>query len=85
MYFYKEYTQLSEDPEKSNKIKRIYNNYCACKTCIHRKSCLSEKQTHKNITENDGRLERVMFFKMEKEEYKREFTKRPSVKDHSEY
>ena len=39
----------------------------------------SEKQTHKTITENGGRLERAMFFKMEKEEYKEEFSKRPSV------
>ncbi|WP_458454062.1 transposase, partial [Methanobrevibacter sp.] len=35
--------------------------------------------THKTITENGGRLERAMFFKMEKEEYKKEFKKRPCV------
>nr|WP_233144900.1 MULTISPECIES: transposase [Methanobrevibacter] len=46
---------------------------------MHRKSCLTDKQTHKTITENSGRLERAMFFKMEKEEYKEEFKKRPSV------
>jgi len=79
MYFYKEYTQPNEDPEKPDKIKRIYNNYDACKHCIHRETCLSEKQTHKTITENGGRLERAMFLKMEKEEYKKEFSKRPCV------
>ena len=79
MYFYKEYTQPSEDPDKPDKIKRLYNNYTACKYCIHRKSCLTDKQTHKTITENGRRLERAMFFKMEKEEYKEEFKKRPSV------
>ena len=79
MYFYKEYTEESDDPEKPNKIKRLYNNYYACKYCIHRENCLTEKQTHKTITENGGRLERAMFFKMEKEEYKKEFSKRPCV------
>ena len=79
MYFYKEYTQPSKDSDKPDKIKRIYNNYDACKTCIHRNACLTEKQTHKTITENGGRLERAMFFKMEKKEYKKEFSKRPSV------
>ena len=39
--------------------------------------CLTE--THKTITENGGGLERAMFFKMIKEEYKKEFSKRPSV------
>ena len=79
MYFYKEYTEKNEDPNKPDKVKRLYNNYSACKHCIHRENCLTEKQTHKTITENGGRLERVMFFKMEKEEYKKEFNKRPSV------
>ena len=79
MYFYKEYTEPSEDPDKPDKIKRLYNNYYACKHCIHRESCLTEKQTHKTITENGERLERAMFLKMEKEEYKEEFKKRPSV------
>ena len=79
MYFYKEYTEKNEDPNKPDKVKRLYNNYSACKHCIHRENCLTEKQTHKTITENGGRLERAMFFKMEKEEYKKEFSKRPSV------
>ncbi|WP_295603255.1 transposase [uncultured Methanobrevibacter sp.] len=79
MYFYKEYTEKNEDQEKPDKIKRLYNNYYACKHCIHRESCLTEKQTHKTITENGGRLERAMFFKMKKEEYKKEFSKRTCV------
>ena len=77
MYFYKEYTEENKDSDKPEKIKRLYNNYYACKHCIHRESCLTEKQTHKTITENGGRLERAMLFKMEKEEYKKEFSKRP--------
>ena len=79
MYFYKEYIETNENPEKPDKIKRLYNNYQACKCYIHRGDCLSEKQTHKTITENGGRLERAIFFKMEKEEYKKEFSKRPCV------
>ena len=79
MYFYKEYTEENEDSNKPDKIKRLYNNYYASKHCIHRDSCLTEKQTHKTITENGGRLKRAMFFKMEKEEYKEEFKKRPCV------
>ena len=79
MYFYKEFTEENEGPEKLDKIKRLYNNYYACKHCIHRESCLTEKQTHKTITENGGRLERAMFFKMKKEEYKKEFSKRTCV------
>ena len=79
MYFYKEYTEKSEDLDKPDKIKRLYNNYQACKRCIYRENCLSEKQTYKTITENGGRLGRAMFFKMEKEEYKQEFSKRSSV------
>ena len=80
MYFYKECTEKkNEDPNKPDKVKRLYNNYSACKHCIHRENCLTEKQTHKTITENGGRLERAMFFKMEKKEYKKEFSKRPSV------
>ena len=77
MYFYKEYTEENEDLDKPDKIKRLYNNYYACKHCIHRNSCLTE--THKTITENGKRLERAMFFKMEKKEYKEEFKKRPRV------
>ena len=57
MYFYKEYTEENKDSDKPEKIKRLYNNYYACKHCIHRESCLTEK-THKTITENGGRLER---------------------------
>ena len=79
MYFYKEYIEKRKDTDKPDKVKRLYNNYYACKHCIHREGCLTEKQTHKTITENGGRLERAMFFKMEKEEYKKEFKKRSSV------
>ena len=71
MYFYKKYTEENEDPYKPDKIKRLHNNYYACKHCINWESWLTEKQTHKTITENCERLERVMFFKLEKEEYKK--------------
>ena len=79
MYFYKEYITKNDDPNKPDKIKRLYNNYSACKCCIYRESCLSEKQTHRTITENGERMQRAMFYKMEKEEYKEEFSKRPCV------
>ena len=42
-YFYKEYVGINEDPIKPYKIKRLYSNYYACKHCIQRESCLSEK------------------------------------------
>lgn len=79
MYFYKEYIEESEDPDKPDKIKRLYNNYHACKHCIQQEGCFTGKQTHRTITENGGRLERAMHLKMEKEENKQEFSKRPCV------
>lgn len=71
MYYYKEYTEKNEEPNKPDKVKRPYNNYPTCKHPIHRENCFTEKQTHKTITENCGRLEITMFFKIEKKEYKK--------------
>ena len=51
--FYASYTEPHKDPEKPNKIKRIYNNYNACKYCTARNKCCSSSQTHKTITEYD--------------------------------
>lgn len=79
LYFYKQYTIPDEYPEKPDKIKRLYNNYNACKICKFKKDCISEKQTHKTITENGDRLQIEMYLKMEKEEYKKEYAKRPCV------
>ena len=78
MYFYKEYTEKNKDPNKPDKVKRLYNNYYACKHCIHRESCLTEK-THKTITEYGSEMQKAMNQKMEKQEYKDEYAKRSSV------
>lgn len=79
MYFFREYTKPNEDPNKPAKITRIYNNYSACKCCIHKNNCFTGKQTHRTITENGERMQRAMHHKMEKEEYKKEYSKRPCV------
>ena len=76
MYFFREYTKPNKDPSKTDKITRIYNNYSACKCCIHKNNCFTDKQTHRTITENGERMQRAMHHKMEKEEYKEEFSKR---------
>lgn len=77
--FYNQYTIPDKDPEKPAKIKRLYNNYTACKNCKYQKDCISQKQTHRTITENGNRLQIEMYFKMEKEEYQEEYSKRPCV------
>ena len=77
--FYNQYTIESKDPEKPDKIKRLYNNYEACKNCKFKKDCISQKQSHRTITENGNRLQIEMYFKMEKEEYQDEYSKRPCV------
>ena len=79
MYFFREYTKPNKDPSKPDKITRIYNNYSACKCCIHKNNCFTDKQTHRTITENGERMQRAMHHKMEKAEYKEEFSKRPCV------
>jgi hypothetical protein len=66
MYFFKEYTKPNEDPNKPDKITRIYNNYSACKCCVHKYNCFTGKQTHRTITENGERMQRAMYHKMEK-------------------
>ena len=77
--FYNQYTIETKDPEKPDKIKRLYNNYEACKNCKYKKDCISQKQSHRTITENGNRLQIEMYFKMEKEEYQEEYSKRPCV------
>ena len=77
--FYREYTIPNKDSEKPAKIKRLYNNYQACKNCKYRKDCISQKQSHRTITENGDRLQIEMYFKMETEEYQKEYSKRPCV------
>ena len=79
MYFFREYIKPNKDPNKPAKITRIYNNYSACKCCVHKNNCFTAKQTHRTITENGERMQRAMHHKMEKEEYKEEFSKRPCV------
>ncbi len=64
---------------KPDKIKRLYNNYNACKNCKQKNKCITGKQTHRTITENGDRLIRAMYVKMEKEEYQKEYEKRSTV------
>jgi transposase len=79
MYFQAKYIEPHKDPEKPDKIKRLYNNYNACKNCKSRNKCLSPKQTHKTITEYGSEMQKAMNQKMEKQEYKDEYAKRSSV------
>lgn len=79
MYFQTKYIEPHKDPEKPDKIKRLYNNYTACKNCKTRNKCLFPKQTHKTITEYGSEMQKAMAHKMEKQEYKNEYAKRSSV------
>ena len=79
LHFYGKYTEPHKDPTKPDKIKRIYNNYEACKNCKARKQCCASSQTHKTITEYGSEMQKAMKHKMEKEEYKEEYAKRSSV------
>lgn len=79
MYFQAKHIEPHKDPEKPDKIKRLYNNYTACKNCKTRNKCLSPKQTHKTITEYGSEMQKAMAHKMEKQEYKNEYAKRSSV------
>lgn len=77
--FYKEYVDYNKLNKNPNAKIRLYNNYGACKDFPVRDKCLKGKQTHRTITENGSRLQREMYFKMELDEYKIEFSKRPRV------
>ena len=79
MYYFKTYTEPHKDPEKPDKIKRLYNNYEACKHCSARNKCCSSSQTHRTITEYGSEMQKAMNQKMEKQEYKDEYAKRSSV------
>ena len=65
--------------KKPDKIKRLYNNYEACKNCKSRNKCCSSSQTHKTITEYSSEMQKAMNQKMEKQEYKDEYAKKSSV------
>lgn len=79
LYFYKEYVKPNENKEKEDKITRLYRNYEACKNCKQKNKCFKESQSHRIISENGNRLQRQMYLKMEKEEYRKESAKRSSV------
>ena len=71
--------RTTQRSKKTKKIKRIYNNYNACKNCNARAKCCASSQTHKTITEYGSKLQKAMNHKMEKQEYKDEYSKRSSV------
>ena len=79
LFFYKQYTQPNNDETKPDIVKRLYNNYNACKHCKSRGKCIQTSQTHKTIIEYGSQMQKAMQAKMEKEEYKKEYTKRSSV------
>lgn len=79
LHFFAKYIEPHKDPEKPDKIKRLYNNYEACKHCPARNKCCSSSQTHKTITEYGSEMQKAMNQKMEKQEYKDEYAKRSSV------
>ena len=75
LHFFAKYIEPHKDPEKPDKIKRLYNNYEACKHCPARNKCCSSSQTHKTITEYGSEMQKAMNQKMEKQEYKDEYAK----------
>ena len=79
LHFYAKYTEPHKDSKKPDKVKRIYNNYNACKNCNARTKCCASSQTHKTITEYGSELQKAMNHKMEKQKYKDEYAKRSSV------
>lgn len=79
LHFFAKYIESHKDPEKLDKIKRLYNNYEACKHCPARNKCCSDSQTHRTITEYGSEMQKAMNQKMEKQEYKDEYAKRSSV------
>jgi hypothetical protein len=79
LHFFAKYLEPHKDPEKPDKIKRLYNNYEACKNCSARNKCCSNSQTHRTITEYGSEMQKAMNHKMEKQEYKDEYAKRSSV------
>lgn len=79
LHFYKKYTIPYNNSNQSNIIKRLYNNYDACKNCNNRNKCISSSQTHKTITEYGSQMQKAMTTKMEKKEYQKEYEKRSSV------
>ena len=70
------HTKIQKKPDK---IKRLYNNYGACKNCKARNKCSASPQTHKTLTKYSSEMQKSMNQKMEKQEYKDEYTKRSSV------
>ncbi|WP_295603949.1 transposase [uncultured Methanobrevibacter sp.] len=79
LHFYGKYTEPYKDPKKPDKVKRIYDNYNACKNCNVQTKCCASSKKHKTITEYCSELQKAMDHKMEKQEYKDEYTKRSSV------
>ena len=77
--FFNDYVEKNADPEKPDKIKRLYSNYNACKACKARNKCISDSQYHRTITEYGSEMKKGMQLKMEKEENKEEYGKRSSV------
>ena len=58
MYYFKTYAEPHKDSEKPDKIKRLYNNYEACKHCSARNKCCSSSQTHWAITEYGSQMQK---------------------------
>lgn len=57
MYFFAKYIGPHKDSEKSDKIKRCYNNYEVCKHCKAKNKCYSSSQTHKIIIEYTSEMQ----------------------------
>ena len=51
------------------------------KNCKNGNKCCFSSQTHKTITEYGSEMQKAMINKMEKEEYKKEYSKRSAVED----
>ena len=56
--FYGKYTEPRKDPEKPAKIKRIYNNYNACKNCNARTNAVHPHKHTKQSQNTDQKCKK---------------------------
>ncbi|WP_297980870.1 transposase [uncultured Methanobrevibacter sp.] len=77
--FFNDYVEKNDDPNKPDKIKRLYSNYGACKACKAKNKCISDSQYHRTITEYGSEMKKGMQLKMENDANKEEYSKRSSV------
>lgn len=67
LQFFGKYIEPYKDPEKPDKIKRIYNNYEACKKTVKNETNVAQPHKHTEPSQNtDHKMQKAMNQKMEK-------------------